>query len=301
MNNFFAPHEGSPPDKQRSVWIFGGKKIYASDIKKKLREVGICEGDIVMIHADTKAFGKVGEIKARKQFYNTIIGAMMSVIGVKGALIVPAYTYSLCRNKIFDIRNTKPKIGALSDAAFEMYRENIICRLGEPIIRSNDPIFSCVGFGNKAGLVLTNLGNVCFGDDSVFGRLYRQNAKLMCFGFEFAVTYMHYVERRYDRKKPLKYRYNKVFRGKTIDEHGKKNRATYTYYVRNLRYCAYDYSAISRKLASLGQLEKTTLGGGEIAVSSAEATYITIFEMLDADKYSLLSSKSRSALIKAHV
>ena len=279
-----------------AIWIFNERKIYASDIKKKLKEAGIARGDIVMAHADTRAFGKMGEIEDRKQFYSAIIDAMISAIGTNGALIVPAYTYSLCRNSVFDIRNTKPTVGAVANAAFEMYRENSIYKLGKAIIRSNDPIFSCVGFGRKASLILENLGNVCFGDDSVFGRLYSHNAKIMCFGFDFEFTYMHYVEKRYDIKKSLKYRYDKVFKGKVIDDYGKESEATYIYYVRDLQYCDYDFSIIPRELARRGLLKKATLGGGEIAISSARAIYNSMFDMLEADKYAFLSAKSRSAL-----
>lgn len=281
---------------QKAIWIFEDQKIYARNVEQKLREIGITDGDIVMVHADTRVFGKIGEIRSRKNFYTTILDSMVSVVGDSGALIVPAYTYSLCKNQVFDVRYAKPTIGGLSEIAVERYQKYITHNTGQPVIRSNDPIFSCVGFGGGAHLVLENQSNICFGDRSVFGKLYRANAKLMCFGFEFAVTYMHYVERCYDRKHSIRYRYDKDFTGKVVDWDGKEREVTYKYFVRDLRYCEYDLETIPRELKKRGLLQEVTLGGGQITLSTARELYNTIFEMLESDKYGLLNAASKYAL-----
>jgi aminoglycoside 3-N-acetyltransferase len=282
-------------DKGKAIWTYLGQKIYSSDIKNKLKEVGLVNGDIVMGHFDLGVFGKIAEIRNKKEFYNTVMNAILSVVGENGALIIPTYSYSLCRRQVFDIRNTKPSIGTLSRIALEEYQDNLENGDREQIIRSNDPIFSCIGFGNKAKLILENLSNVCFGDESVFGRLYRFNAKLMGFGFMMAMTYMHFVERKYHETiKPLKYRYNKIFDGTSIDINNQKHHVEYTYFVRDLDNCEYDFKTIPKELERKSLLNTSFLGAGEITLTTAHHMYNTIFEMLKKDEFAFLTKASKN-------
>jgi len=285
-------------NKNVVIWKFKNQKICVKNIEEKLKKGSLQKGDIVMIHADTKVFGKIGDIKDRKQFYNTIIDSIISVIGDEGALIIPAYTYSFCHNQTFDIMNSKPSIrSTLSNIAFERYRSNVKHLATKTIIRSNDPMFSCIGFGDKSTLVINNLGNECFGTNSIFDKLYKNNAKLMCFGFKFAATYMHYVEKYYhNKKKKLEYRFDKKFSGHVIDKNKKKQPVTYTYYVRDQEKCAYNFSTIITQLKHKNLLKKARLGGGEITLCTTKNLYDTIFKMLDTDKFILLNNISKSVM-----
>lgn len=291
---------GVQPDSSKSIWTYNDKKIYASDLKIGLQRLGIKKGDLVMGHFDFKVLGKIGDIKNKDEFYNTVLSTILSVIGNEGALIIPAYSYSFCNGQVFDIKNTKPTIGYLAEFAFKKYKENVVLNLGRAIIRSDDPIFSCIGFGNKAKLILKDLETACFGDNSVFGRLYKYNAKLIGFGFPFAVTYMHFVERRYSElKEPLKYRFNKEFKGKKIDEDNHVSDAKHIYFVRDLKYSDYELENIPAELESQSKLKKVNVGSGTITLASAKDVYAVIFEMLDKDEFSLLTDECKKELKKS--
>lgn len=286
-------------DRSRSVWINGVEKIYPSDIRNALKSIGLKQGDVLMPHFDLSVFGKLGDIRERDDFFNVVINAILSVIGEDGALIIPAFSYSLCKNETFDINSTLPTIGQMAEVALKRYKENLELDLGLPIFRSSDPIFSCIGFGKKAGSLFNAPGTFCFGDNSVFGRLYEHDAVLMGFGFEFAVTYMHFVERRYnDLKRPLIYRFNKTFKGGLIGRTGDLRDVEYTYFVRDLQYCDYDFKKIPEELERKSLLNKIRLGSGMITSSTAKDLYNTIFEILDKDLFGLLTEDCRNDLLR---
>jgi len=269
------------------MWILKDKKIYPVDIENKLKELGLKNGDVVMGHFDLKPFGKLGNIRDKDVFYNVVIDTILSVIGNEGALIVPAFTHSLCKDQVFNIRTSKPIVGYLSEVAFKRYQEK------QPYVyRSDDPIFSCIGFGEKAEELFKDLSVDCFGDDSVFGRLHNMNAKFLCFGFPFAVTYMHYVERRYnDLVRKIVYRYNKTFKGKVIDENNESRNVEYNYFVRDLKLVEYDFSILARELYKRRLLKKVELGGGVISRAYAWDVYNTIFHMMSKDIYCFLNKE----------
>ncbi len=284
-------------DSTRAVWVDGDKKIFPLDIKHALEKIGLKKGDIVMSHFDLGVIGKLGDIKDGDEFFNTVINTILAVVGSDGALIVPAFSYSFCRNEVFDIAHTVPTLGRMAQVAFKRYKENQGMALRLPIFRSQDPVFSCIGFGRQAGSICNDLGTSCFGENSVFGRLYRHDAKLMGFGFQFAPTYMHFPEQRFhEQKKPLSYRFMKAFKGRIIDAAGNSGDAEYTYFVRDVGRCVYDLKRLPLELERRSLLNKAALGAGTITLATARDVHDTIFDMLDKDEFALLEQGRNSSL-----
>lgn len=286
-------------DMDKAIWRNGDEHIYPTEVIAKLKASGLKEGDILMGHFDLKAFGKIGDIKNKFDFYNTIINILISIVGPEGGVIIPTYSYSFCKDEVFDQLHTPSTVGSMAEVALKRLQDNHENYLGEAIYRSNDPLFSCVGFGKAAESICSNIGLESFGKDSIYEHLYKAKAKLMGFGFMFAVTYMHYVEHAYHlTKRKLPYRYDKEFSGTFINLDGSTKKITCNYFVRNLEFCEYDFPVIPQELKRLGRLNTAYIGAGEVTIATAEDLYNTMFEMLDRDILCLLNAESRSALEK---
>ncbi|MBF7046656.1 AAC(3) family N-acetyltransferase, partial [Campylobacter volucris] len=141
-------------------------------------------------------------------------------IGKEGTLIMPTFTYSFCKNGIYDKLNSKSEVGILT----EYFRK---C---EGVKRTNDPIFSFAIKGSKQDLFLKDTKS-CFGENCVYDILTKENGKIILFGMDNSgYTIVHFLEELIQ----VPYRYFKNFNGILIDENGKKRNIDIDYYVRDL-------------------------------------------------------------------
>ncbi|MCR6581829.1 AAC(3) family N-acetyltransferase [Campylobacter insulaenigrae] len=191
------------------------KKYTKDDLIKTLCEVGIKKGDIICVHTELFKFGF--PLLPKNEFLQTILESFFEAIGKEGTLIMPTFTYSFCKNQIYDKLNSKCEVGLLN----EYFRKQ------KDVIRSNDPIFSFALWGAKKYNFIKKHDS-CFGTNSIFDLLVKYNAKLILFGTREGHTITHYVE----EKIQVPYRYFKTFSGKMIDETSKD--ISINYYVRHL-------------------------------------------------------------------
>lgn len=261
----------------RAVYYYNSVPITQADIEAAFKRLGLQKGDIVMVHSDIGVIGGLGDIRDKKEFLDSILHAFLNVLGEDGTLIVPAFTYSFCKKEVFDVRNSPSTVGILSEHV----------RTHEDAVRSVEPIFSCAGIGSYAKELLENVGTVCFGENSLFDRLYKIGGKLMLFGRPFDITYAHYVEREFK----VNYRFDKLFTGTIIDENGKSFSSSCIYYVRYLeKNVNYEMGSIATNLTRRGLLQKTDLGNTTLLLSKAKDVYDVGIEMLKANEYAFLDN-----------
>ncbi len=194
-------------------------KIYTQDdLIEILIKLGIQKGDIICSHSEIYSFGI--PLLPIKEFLSTLLECLFEVIGKEGTLIMPTFTYSFCKNEIYDKLNSKCTVGALN----EFFRKQ------EGVKRTNDPIFSFAIKGAKEKLFLKNAIS-CFGENSVFDELTKHNGKIILFGGKhLGLTYIHHIE----EAAKVSYRYHKIFKGTTIDENGIFKQEEISYFVRDL-------------------------------------------------------------------
>ena len=241
--------------KGKVVFKSENKEFVFEDIVKAISESGIKNGDVLMVHADLARFGKLGEITDKKEFANVFIDAFLKVIGKKGTLIVPTFTYSFCNNEIYDPGNTPSAVG--------LFTEEL--RKRKDAFRSIHPIFSVAAIGKMAKELTSNLSKNSFGEGSVYDKLLKvKNSKYVIFGVDyFACTQIHYIEEML--KAP--YRYVKKFKGK-IKNKNKEYRDEYEFYVRPLDKSAVpDFDKIEKWLLDAGFLKKAPFGHAFISVA----------------------------------
>ncbi|MDP8230758.1 MAG: AAC(3) family N-acetyltransferase [Candidatus Gorgyraea atricola] len=261
----------------KALYYYDSMSITREGIEDAFKKSGLRNGDVVMVHSDVGRFGRLGDIHNRENFLDSILDAFLNVLGKKGTLIVPTFTYSFCNNKVFDVRNTPSTVGIFTE---HVRRKN-------RAVRSAEPIFSCAGIGRHAKKLLEKVGNECFGEDSLFDRLHKIDGKLMLFGRPFDITYTHYVEKAFG----VKYRFDKIFSGMIINGSGKSYFSEFCYFARYLdRNVNYKMEYLGNELFKRGLLKKVGLGHSSILLCRAKDVFNVGIEMLKNNKYAFLAN-----------
>ncbi|WP_144667049.1 AAC(3) family N-acetyltransferase [Campylobacter jejuni] len=196
-----------------------GKKYSDKDLIDAFYQLGIKRGDILCVHTELFNFGI--PLLPKNEFLQTILDCFFEVIGKEGTLIMPTFTYSFCKNEVYDKLNSKCTVGALN----EFFRKQ------QGVKRTNDPIFSFAVKGAHEELFLNKEQESCFDENCVYAILTRNNGKILNFGNDGCFTFIHYPEEVCQ----ISYRYNKNFQGFIIDENGKKYEKNINYFVRKER------------------------------------------------------------------
>lgn len=196
------------------------KKFSAADLNTKLKNLGIKNGDTIMIHGD----GIILNFINGETYFDKIRlfrDALLKKIGKNGTLLVPTFNYSFLKKREFDPLKNESQIGFFSE----------IFRSIEKTNRSSHPVFSFLIIGkNKKKLINTGI-NDCFGKNSIFKKFHDLNGKILTFGCGFnRITFAIHVEEMFG----VSYRYRKYFKGiiKKKNKILKINKLSY--YVRKL-------------------------------------------------------------------
>lgn len=206
-----------------SLTMFNLFKIHDSfvstdDLKNVLQNLGIKKNDTLCIHAEVFKLGQFANDP--KTCLEKIIDCFKEVVGENGTILMPTFTYSYCKQKDYDKKNSASTMGILS----EFFRKQ------DNVVRTNDPIFSFAIFGKNKDKYLKDV-NSCFGVDSVYDILRKEQGKIILFGTNaYGYTFSHYVEEQHT----IPYRFFKTFSGKTIFEDGYQKDTSIEYYVRVL-------------------------------------------------------------------
>ncbi len=85
---------------------------------------------------------------------------------------MPTFTYSFCKNEVYDKLNSKCTVGILN----EFFRKQ------EGVKRTNDPIFSFAVKGAKEDLFLYKEQKSCFDEGCIYNILKNNNGKIVLLG-----------------------------------------------------------------------------------------------------------------------
>lgn len=149
--------------------------------------------------------------------------------------------------------------------------------------RTNDPIFSFVIKGFKEDLFLQDTQS-CFGKNSVYDILYKNNGKFITFG-GIGHTLVHYAEEKFG----VEYRFFKDFSGKVIDEFGNLQDKKIAYYVRKLDISSFpNLENIVNILSKSKNHARCQFGGDFINVYEAKEYVKTLCKALEKDNNILI-------------
>lgn len=165
-----------------------------------LKHIGLGDGDSVMVHS---SLSKIGYVIGGAQ---TVIKALLGVVGKSGTLIMPAFSQNISDPANWDGQN-------FTDNEIQILRENLpvfdkeltptgmgaipeAFRAWPGVIRSDHPQVSVCAIGPDANFI-TDTHPLEFGEgaNSPFARLYERDAKILLLGvWSNRATALHYAE-----------------------------------------------------------------------------------------------------------
>ena len=150
--------------------------------RQQLSELGLCGGDVVMVHSSMKAM-------QTKRTPEEIIGDIEEVIGEEGTLLMPALTYEnvTSENPVFDSGETEPCVGLMAKTFWRMPN----------VLRSINPTHSVCARGKLAHTLTVGhvMDDVAVGVHSPFMLLPCYKGKILFIGKVLnACTFMHGIE-----------------------------------------------------------------------------------------------------------
>ncbi len=199
------------------------KSYSKKEIKEKLLKLGVSRGDCLFLSSSLGMLGRPKGFKA-KDLNKIFLKTILDIIGNRGTLFVPTYSYSFSsKNKkgVFDIKKTKPKIGSFPNFFIKQ----------NSIYRNADPFVSVSGKGFLAKKILSKSNFSSYGKNSVFHKLVNvKKAKLLNIGLGPNWTpFIHHAE--YVSK--ISHRFEKVFEGYTRNNN-KLKKIKWVYFSRVL-------------------------------------------------------------------
>jgi len=205
------------------------EKIEGS-LKQVLNEMHVNEGDILYVSSDIKtllfSWAMESGIKAkeeRNKALNELVDAFQLIVGDKGTLLFPVFSWDWCRGNGFDVKHTQGEVGTLSNWVLANRKE---------FVRTKHPMYSFMVWGKDAEY-LRNMDNQDgWSRSSPFYYLQTHKAKQLLFNIEAfqGLTFGHYVEQEVG----VPYRHPKYFFGEYTDEEGIKETRMYSMYVRDM-------------------------------------------------------------------
>ncbi len=232
-----------------------------------LAECGLRPGDTVFCHSNIGFFGLPAGGMNAANIRATIIDGFLELLGPKGTLAVPTFTYSFPRGEAFDWQQTPSTCGILTE----------LVRQDPRALRSQDPCYSVAAIGAKARQLTENAPVNSFGPNCFFERLLELDGVICNLNFDAASTFIHYVE----RKLQVPYRYDKLFRGRFID-HGQAQQRDSIIYVTDLSNAltTAEFEPFDQLAREQGLVKTARVGRGAVVTIRAHDTFELIADTL---------------------
>lgn len=256
-------------EKLQQEFVQVGEKIYTvRDLYKILERLQISQGDVLCVHSQIFSLGK--PLVSKDNFLEIIIRVLQEMVGNCGMLIMPAFSYSFCRNEVFDVTNTPSTVGLLT----EHFRKS------DGVVRSPHPIFSFSIWGNRKEEYI-DIGPDAFSLDSIYGKMLRDSGKIMMLGANKGYTFYHLAEEHVN----VGHRYFKNFQGQMIDTKGNSKGIQVPYFVRDLSFKSdLDEEKLSIFLLENELQEQVPFGKGTIGVFECKDVYKALVKVLRTDE-----------------
>jgi aminoglycoside 3-N-acetyltransferase len=162
------------------------------NLVNEFEALGLSAWDTLLVHSSYKSLGGV------EGGPQTIIDALLAVLGEDGTLIMPTFNFDFCKGRPWDIRTTPSHMGAITN----MVREHPDAK------RVFHPIYSFAILGKYADYLTKDRYKSSYGRNSVFGKLRELDGKIMVIGLRYtdSMTFFHHIE----EMEGVDYRYMKT-------------------------------------------------------------------------------------------
>lgn len=155
------------------------KGLTREDIADGLLRLGLKAGDVVLVHSAMRTFGYI------EGGAETVVAAMLEVLGERGTLIAPAFTFKheAEDNPVIDPVNDSSEMGAISEAV----------RLRSDALRSTAYRHSFAAIGHQAGVITDVDPRLSVFDlRSTFGVMLALNTQVLLLGVDYSNSTSHH-------------------------------------------------------------------------------------------------------------
>lgn len=177
--------------------------LTVESIAASLMALGLAPGDQVMVHSDLRRFGMVRGADGRLTLALSpamLYQAVRTVIGSRGTVIVPTFSYSWTRGEAYSVEASPSFEGSFSEYV----------RTLPGAVRSLHPLMSVTALGPAADELTRETDRMSFGADSPFARMHQADSRHLTVGVSVC-SFSDYVQ--WACRVP--YRYVKRFSGWT--------------------------------------------------------------------------------------
>lgn len=155
--------------------------ISRKQIGASLRALGLKSSDILFVHS---SLSSIGYVDGGAQ---TVVDALLDVLGPKGTLVVPTFTdfHKVATDSVFDPVRDPSDMGKISEAA----------RTRPEALRSIHLKESMAAIGPRADEITAVQGASCWSGEGPFWKLYYLDARIMLLGVPYLrSTFFHVIE-----------------------------------------------------------------------------------------------------------
>jgi len=235
--------------------------VTKEDIKARLRELGLADGDAVVVHSSLKSFGEV------EGGADTVVDAILEVIGAEGTLAVPTFNFE---PGIFDHAQTPSITGKITEAV----------RARPDAIRSHHPTHSVTAIGRLAQIVTEGHEKVNpFGRGSALYKLLQANTKILQLGTTHTTNSMIHVAEEVAGVPYLE-------RTRNVGIRMPNGEVIYKWIRRPG--CSRGFNAIEEPLQEKGAIRQVKIGDCTARLMTARAVVDAAIELLKSDIEALL-------------
>ncbi|HET7604219.1 MAG TPA: AAC(3) family N-acetyltransferase, partial [Gemmatimonadales bacterium] len=246
-----------------------------STILGALRSAGVRLGDTIMVHVNLASLGWEDDAATHQALFR----ALRTATGPDGTIVVPVYTFSFCRQELFDPASTPTMGGMWSPSAgfLEYFRQQ------PGVARSGDPIHSVAALGPGADALVADVAPTCFGDGSVFQRLVAADALIAMVGLGLdEATIRHHAE----ELAGAPFRYRKLFTGR-VRQNGREQKRGWIYNVRILARAGYpDGTRFEAEALRTGIAQRIPIGQGALVAARSKPLHDLTLRVLAEDPWS---------------
>lgn len=258
------------------------------DLEQSLSACGLRDGDVVFVQISLPALGQRDGVSSTSDSCHLVLEGLLNVIGSGGTLFAPTFSHSFHQQREFDPDNTLAV--ATNEAAAPEFGE--ILRKYPGAIRSEDPVYSVAGIGPMTKQLLAGLPNSSFGQDSVFERLLRLNAKVCLIGADLASSVLFDFA---EESAGVPWRYKRLFTGDIIRGRTRRRQG----WIASIQDedLGEEASVIRSRVASECQscFQRMHFGASEIAVAGMADLY-ALFKSKLSEEAKRVSIKSTTSL-----
>ena len=220
------------------------------------RELGVQEGDTLLVHSSYKSFGPV------EGGPQTVNQALEAALGTEGTLIMPTFNFDFNKGAPWDVRSTPSKMGVLTELVRQDPRSK----------RVFHPFYSFAILGKHAEMLGSLRYKSSYERNSVFGKLRDLDGKIMVIGLSYtnSMTFFHHIE----QMEGVDYRFLKQFTGEVTDENGNTYTDTFEMLVRDIdKGVITEVNPMGELMEKAGIIKVRKIGEADVKLMNANEVY----------------------------